>query len=381
MAAIYFDNAATTFRKPESVYRAVQTAMKTCSSPGRGGYKQAENASGAVFELRERAQQLFNLDEPQNAVLTMNATHALNIAIKSLVSEGDRVLTSGYEHNSVMRPLRALGADVKILRTELFDTEEALAEFAGQIKTEKPKAVIINHVSNVFGFVMPVERIAEVCRKYFVPFIIDASQSAGILDVDMSMFGADFIAMPGHKGLYGPQGTGLLLCSREGRSLLEGGTGSDSASDEMPHFLPDRHEAGTHNVPGAAGLAAGIAFVQAKGLRNIRAYEQSLLEHAAKELSALDEVIVYKSQNHEAQSSVLSFSVKNADCEDAARLLAHHGVALRAGLHCAPEAHKTAGTFPNGTLRASFSVFNTHSQIDTFIKILKMAIKSLKKSI
>ena len=255
---IYFDSAATTFQKPRTVADAMRDAMATMSSPGRGGYPAAMRAAEAAFDCRTELAELYHLENPEQVAFTMNATHGLNIAIKSLVPPGGKAVISGYEHNAVTRPLAALGAQVSVAAAPLFQPAAVTAAF-DRLIVPGTDAVICNHVSNVFGFVQPVEAIAAICREREVPFIIDASQSAGMLTLDMTALGAAFIAMPGHKGLYGPQGTGVLLCGKDVpvRTLLEGGTGSISIQQEMPDFLPDRLEAGTHNMPGIAGLLAG----------------------------------------------------------------------------------------------------------------------------
>ena len=260
---IYLDSAATTFQKPAAVQRAVVQAMRTMSSPGRGGYAAAQQADELLFRCRSAAAELFSVPSSEQVVFTMNATHGLNIAIKSLVRPCGRVVVSGYEHNAVTRPLHALGAEVIVAAAPLFSPQETVEAFERALAHE-PDAVICTHVSNVFGAILPIERIAQLCRGASVPLIIDASQSAGSLPIDFSALAPAFLAMPGHKGLYGPQGTGLLLCGSDALPLIEGGTGSESLRQSMPDFLPDRLEAGTHNVPGIAGLEAGIAFVRAQ---------------------------------------------------------------------------------------------------------------------
>lgn len=364
---IYLDSAATTLQKPKSVQNAVIRAMQTMASPGRGGHAAAMRASNALFSSREAACELFSMDNPENVVFTMNATHGLNIAIKSLVGPGDRVVVSGYEHNAVMRPLMKLGADVVTADSPLFYEDAAAAAFAAKIDSNT-KAVICNHVSNVFGFALPIERIAAICRANGVPLIIDASQSAGILPVNMDALGAAFIAMPGHKSLYGPQGTGLLLCGSESETLIEGGTGSNSALMSMPDFLPDKLEAGTHNMPGICGLEAGIRYVIKLTTDAIREHESGLIDYAAQAISQIKGAVVYTDTQNTTGSSVLSFNLEGLDCEQAASMLAESGYALRAGLHCAPLAHKSAGTFDIGTIRMSVSMFNNRSEISGFIK-------------
>jgi selenocysteine lyase/cysteine desulfurase len=250
---IYLDNAATTLIKPPPEALPVSRAKNTLASPGRGSHTAAAKAAELAFNCREAAAKLFNSAYPENIVFCHNATHALNIAIKSIARAGDRVVTTSFEHNAVIRPLHAVGASVIKAGGELFDREGSLNAFDAAL-VKGTKLCVVNHVSNVFGFIQPIEEISKLCRLRNIPLIIDASQSAGILELDYSALGAAFIAMPGHKGLYGPQGTGLLICNSDTRTLLEGGTGSNSRQLEMPDFLPDRLEAGTHNMPGIAGL-------------------------------------------------------------------------------------------------------------------------------
>ena len=229
---IYLDSAATSFLKPPGVKAAMMRAMDTMSSPGRGAYNAAMLAADKVYECRELACRLFNFNKPERVVFTLNATHALNIAIKSLARRETRVVISGYEHNSVTRPLHDISADVSVAAGELFDPDSVLAAF--EEKIPGADLVVCNHVSNVFGFIQPVYEIAEMCSRFGVPLVIDASQSAGIEDLDAERLNADFIAMPGHKGLLGPQGTGILLCKTLPAPLMSGGTGSESIIQSMP---------------------------------------------------------------------------------------------------------------------------------------------------
>ena len=366
---IYLDSAATTFQKPPSVRAAVQNAMRTLASPGRGGYAAARAAEETAFRCRSLAADLFHVPSPEQVVFTSNATHGLNLAIKSLVPEGGRAVVSGYEHNAVTRPLHALRARVKVAASPLFDRRAALRAFENLIEAGVD-AVVCTHVSNVFGFVLPIEDVAALCRAEGVPLIVDASQSAGILPLDFAALGAAFVAMPGHKGLYGPQGTGLLLCGCETRPLLEGGTGSASLEQEMPDFLPDRLEAGTHNMPGIAGLEAGLRFVQERGERIAR-HERALTARAAERLRRIDGVTAYAASDTLEQVGVLSFNVDGREPEEVAEALANRGFALRAGLHCAPYAHRTAGTLPDGTVRLSVSAFNAPADVDAFAHALR----------
>lgn len=344
---IYLDNGATSFHKPPGVYRAVSQALRRCANPGRGGYAAAMEAAETVYGCRETAAELFGC-QPEQVVFTANCTHALNIAIRTLVKGGETVVFSGFEHNAVTRPLHALKANLRTAGRKLFDWDNMLFDFERALK-RGANAAVFTHVSNVFGYILPVEEMAALCQHYRVPFVIDAAQSAGVLPVHLERLGADFIAMPGHKGLLGPQGTGILLCGREPDPLICGGTGSASAQQEMPDFLPDRAEAGTLNVPGIAGLYEGLRYLRHMGIRNVFEREHKAALACIRMLESLG----FRVFSGDHQAATVSF-LPNMDCEDAAQLLARQGIAVRAGLHCAPLAHQSAGTLDTGTVRVSF---------------------------
>lgn len=369
---IYLDSAATSLWKPPQVGSAVHRAIRQLASPGRGTHRPAMLAADTALFCREAAAKLFHVPEPEQVVFTLNATHGLNLAIRSLVKLGDRVVISGYEHNAVVRPLYALGADVDVISTPLFDPEEALHIFSRRIPGAK--AVVCTHISNVFGYVLPIAEIAELCRRHSVPLIVDAAQSAGVLDIDFANLGAAFIAMPGHKGLMGPQGTGLLLCRDGGEPLLFGGTGSMSSSTEMPDFLPDRLEAGTQNICGIAGLLEGIRFIQKNTTEKIRQKEARLLQQMIQEFKKILELDVI-CDDGQFQSGVVSVIPKTLTCEALAEELGRWEVAVRSGLHCAPLAHQTAGTSSTGTVRFSLSPFNTQEEIMRTASIIKKILK------
>lgn len=353
---IYLDNGATSFPKIPAVRRAMLWALETCANPGRGGHRAAMQALETVYRCREEAAALFDC-EPEQVAFTSNCTHGLNIAIRTLVKPGSRVVISGFEHNAVTRPLHLLDAKVTVAGRELFDQADTVQAFEKAL-VDGADAAVFTHVSNVFGYILPAEQMAALCRRYGVPFIVDAAQSAGMLPVSLRKWGADFIAMPGHKGLLGPQGTGILLCGRSPEPLIAGGTGSVSKLQAMPQDLPDRAEAGTLNVPGIAGLAAGIREVRGFGLERIFAREQNTARRCIQMLRKQG----YQVFSGNDQSGTVSF-VATMDCEDLAQALAEKGIAVRAGLHCAPLAHESAGTLNSGTVRISFGHTADLSQV------------------
>ena len=312
---IYLDSAATTLQKPPAVARAVSSAVGRLATPGRGGHVPAMRAAETAFLCRQAAAELFPEESPEQVVFTSNATHGLNLAIHSLLKPGDAVVISGYEHNAVTRPLHALGVNVRVAAGPLFDPEAQVRAFERQLD-ETVRAVICNHVSNVFGFILPVEGIAALCRERGIPFVLDASQSAGCLPVHMGELGAAFVAMPGH-------------------------------------------------MPGIAGLLEGLRYVQTQGTERILTHERRLIRQAAAGLSRIPGVTVY-GDGGAVQAGVLSFQIDGMDCEAVGEALGARGIAVRAGLHCAPLAHQSAGTLEAGTVRASVSAFNTPREVERF---------------
>lgn len=357
---IYLDYGATSLHKPPQVGRSMVRAMQRCANPGRGGYEAAMEASEAVYHCRETAARLFACD-PEQVVMTMNCTHGLNIAIRSIVKPAGRVVVTGFEHNAVMRPLYALGADVAVAGRKLFDWEDTLADFAQALKGAD--AAVFTCVSNVFGYILPVAEMARMCRERGIPFVIDAAQAAGSLPVKWKELGADFIAMPGHKGLLGPQGTGLLICGQPGKPLLHGGTGGASRLKTMPEDLPERLEAGTMNIPGIAGLTAGMVFILKSGEEVILKREQTQATYCATALERLG-MKVFRGDH---QAGTVSF-LPGMDCEEGAAMLAKMGIAVRSGLHCAPLAHESAGTLETGTIRVSFGHDASREQSRQFLR-------------
>ncbi len=357
---IYLDSGATSFRKPPQVYRAVLEAMHTCANPGRGGYGAAKKAGDVIYGCREAAAELFGC-LPEQVVLTTSCTHGLNLAIRSCIRPGNTVVVSGFEHNAVTRPLHALGGTLRIAGRKLFDQKDTLQSFCQAL--EGADAAVFTHVSNVFGYILPVEEMAAACRERGIPFIVDTAQSAGALPVSLEKLGADFIAMPGHKGLLGPQGTGLLLCRKGAEPLLYGGTGSFSRQQTMPAELPDRLEAGTLNVPGFAGLREGLRYLQQQRVENVFQREHKLLKMCVRGLQQLGMQVF--SGAH--QAATVSFR-SGMDCQETADFLAQKGIAVRAGLHCAPFAHDSAGTLETGTVRISIGYDTFPGQITAFLR-------------
>lgn len=361
---IYLDNAATTWPKPESVYQAVDNCLRQCSgNPGRGGHGNARAATHILYEAREALAQLFNIENPTNIVFTYNATDALNMALVGSLQSGDSIVTTSMEHNAVARPLRyleSIGVKVQIVpcdttgKLALSTLEDMLAQGA--------TTIVMSHASNVTGRIMPIYEVGKLAEKYQARFIVDAAQTAGVEELDVTAFNIDMLACSGHKGLFGPQGTGVLYVRDAAsiRPLRYGGTGSLSEFDRQPDFLPDKLESGTSNTPGIAGLLSGIQFINQVGIQNIRYKEKQLATQLIAGLKKIKNVVVYSPELATEHTAVVSFTIGEMD----SRLLAHRldlefGIACRAGLHCAPWAHQSIGTTKTGVIRFSPGYFNT----------------------
>ncbi len=372
---IYLDNAATTWPKPEPVYRAVEQAMRVRgANPGRSSHRMSMQAERIIEEARLAAAQFFNAPSAQHVVFTLNCTDSLNIVLKGLLKPGDRVVTGPYEHNSVMRPLRGLqgaGVAVAVVRGTA-DFRIDLDHLRSLCKDGIDYAVL-SHVSNVTGCVLPIREIAEIVREGGGVLILDASQSAGVIDIDMRELGVDILAAPGHKSLLGPMGVGLLALGRDIpiKPLREGGTGIKSEGDYHPQDLPWRLEAGTANLPGIAGLLAGIEFIRSEGIGAIARHEAELAGALAAGLRAIDGARLFCDPG-EPQTGVVSFVLDAVDVSLAGTILdqAFH-IGVRAGLHCAPAAHQALGTFPAGTLRAGFGYFNNDQHVERLLSAVR----------
>lgn len=379
---IYFDNGATTFPKPDSVINKMVEFMKTkAANPGRSGHKMALDAGRTIFEARHEIAQLMNIDNPMNIVFTKNATESINIGIKGYAKKGMHIISTAMEHNSVSRPIVALGAKgvthtfVKCDENGFLDLDEFEKAF-----NEKTGLVAITHASNVTGTVNDLKRIGDICRAHKVPLLVDCAQSAGVFDIDVQQMNIAMLCAPGHKGLYGPMGTGFIYV-REDISLtplMEGGTGSNSESLIHPNLMPDHLESGTANAVGIAGLLEGVRFIQEVGIEKIRKHEQELTGHLIQGLKQYKNVKIYGPENPTKRCAVVSFNIDNTQSTDISYILdSEFDIEVRSGLHCAALAHETLGTTAQGVVRVSFSYFNTISEVDEFIKIIGQIINIL----
>lgn len=369
---IYLDNAATSWPKPPEVIQAmVHFLERIGANPGRAAHRLSVEAGRIVYAAREAVAELFGVSDPLRVVFTANVTEALNLALQGLLHPGDHVVTSSIEHNSVMRPLRALeaqGVEVTVVPCssqgflDVTDLERAL----------RPNTVLIvlNHASNVVGSILPIEEAGRIARRHRVLLLVDAAQTGGVLPLDMEAAQIDLLAFTGHKAMYGPMGTGGLVIGERVdisrlRPLKCGGTGSRSEYELQPDFLPDRYESGTPNVVGLAGLVAGVRWVLARGVAQIRTEEQALTERLIEGLLDIPGVTVYGGHEAHRQVAVVSFNITGkAPSEVGLRLDQEYGILCRVGLHCSPAAHRTIGTFPTGTVRFALGAFNTPEEID-----------------
>ena len=364
---IYFDHACTSFPKPKAVIKAMEHyALHIGSSPGRAGHRLALEASRLVFEARENLARLFGISQSERIILTCNATEALNLTIMGLLQEGDHVITSAMEHNSVMRPLNYLLTKGMIGLSIVPCSPEGHIDLDAMKRSiqKNTRLVAVNHASNVVGTIAPLHEIGQIVGE--IPFLVDAAQSAGALPIDVGASGIDLLAFTGHKSLLGPQGTGGLVV-REGidlRPLRMGGTGSRSESWDHPDFLPDRYECGTPNTPGIAGLSEGVRFVLDEDVQKIRDHEMALTRKLLDGLSQIPAVAVYGPRNSEEQIATVSINIRGKEASEVGyRLDREFDVMTRVGLHCNPGAHRTIGTFPHGTVRLAMGYFNTEEDV------------------
>ncbi len=382
---IYLDNAATSYPKPKEVGQAMLYFLeKVGASPGRSGHRLSIEAGRLLYQTRESLAELLNVIDPLRIIFTLNVTEALNLALKGLLQPGDQVITSSMEHNSVMRPLRELekrGVEVKVVPCspqgilDPVDIERAIKK--------NTKLIVLNHGSNVIGSILPISIVGEIARKHNILFLVDTAQTAGCYPLDIKKDNIDLLAFTGHKALFGPPGTGGLVIGervdiKKLNPLKVGGTGSWSESEEQPDFLPDIYESGTPNTVGLSGLNEGVRFILKEGVDKIRQHELELTKKLIEGLKEIPEVIVYGEDQVKNRVAVISFNIKDQlPSEVGLRLDEEYNIMSRVGLHCAPAAHKTIGTFPIGTVRFSMSWFNTFEEVEQTI----LAVRNIARRV
>jgi cysteine desulfurase family protein len=373
---IYLDNAATSWPKPESVYRTQdEFARKAAANPGRASHRMAVALEQAILDARHHVARLFNAEGPARIVFTLNATDALNIAIKGVLRPGDHVITTGMEHNSVNRPLDGLERAGAIACARVPCGADGVvdpAEFRKAL-TPKTRLIVLLHGSNVTGMIQPVAEVARIAHEAGALLLADASQTAGAVPIDVQAEGIDLLACPGHKALYGPQGTGVLYVRRgvEVRAWREGGTGTKSEEPHHPEEMPEHLEGGTPNAVGIVALGAGVKYIKQQGQAKIRAHEQALLQRLLDGLQGLSKVRVFGAGPADRRLAVVSFVVDGFDPQEVGAVLDESfDISCRTGLHCAPGCHKLLGTFPAGTVRFSLGAFNTPEEVDRAVKAL-----------
>lgn len=379
MNIIYLDNAATSFPKPESVYQALDRFARTAlANPGRAGHKMALGAEQELDTGRHLLNQLFHGAAPERFIFTLNCTDALNMALKGVLREGDHVITTDLEHNSVSRPLRAMELAGYVSLTRLASDGDGFVdpEDVARAVTPKTRLIAMTHASNVLGTIQPVAEIGRIARQHDLLFLVDAAQTAGVVPIDIQRMHIDLLAFPGHKGLFGPTGTGALYVGPRARlrPWREGGTGGDSSSPTQPSELPYFLEGGTPNVLGVAGLNAGLRFVMEQGPDALRKHEVALVDHLAEGLAELG-CRVFGSRDPSKRVGTLSFRSETISAGDLGAILdAEFDIAVRPGLHCAPYIHKAQGTFPEGTVRVSTGPFNTPRDIEHLLHALRQIL-------
>ncbi|WP_286905742.1 aminotransferase class V-fold PLP-dependent enzyme [Clostridium sp. UBA1652] len=371
---IYLDNGATSFPKPRSVYEEMIKCVRDyCANPGRGAHDMSIRCDMEIYECRERIAKLFNIDNPLNVIFTANATDGLNIAIHGLLEKGDHIITSYLEHNSVLRPVKQKerqGVEVSLLKGDK-DGLLSVDEIEKEIKSNT-KAIIINHGSNVIGTIQDIKAIGDLARRNNINFIVDGAQTAGTIEIDIDKYNIDLLAVPGHKGLLGPQGTGALIINKNValKELKYGGTGSQSHSLEQPQFLPDKFESGTLNTPGIVGLNSGLKFIEDVGINNIRIKEKTLVDFLLGEFECMPFIECYGTDSKDS-SAIISINIEGMESSEVGKLLNKKDIYVRTGYHCAPLVHKVIGTEKRGTVRISPGYFNTLDEMKQLLIELK----------
>lgn len=377
---IYFDNAATSGVKPQTVVNAVKYALENyCANPGRSGHTLSTMVAEKVYETREKLSRFFNSDGAETVIFTQNCTHSINCVLKGILKKGDHCVISSLEHNAVVRPLVKTGITYSVATVSLIDDKETVENFKAKIKPNT-RLVLCTGASNVLGKILPIEEIGKMCKSKGIMFCVDAAQTAGVLPIDMQKMNIDFLCIAPHKGLYAPMGVGVFIARKNlPNTIIEGGTGTNSLELYQPDTLPERLESGTVNVPAIVGISAGVDYVEKIGINKIYKGELGLIQSLYSSISNLDGITVYTPFPKEGMyAPLISFNVKGMESSKASAILSQNGIAVRGGLHCAPFAHGQIGTLENGTVRVSVSSFNNHREIEVFSKILKL--KLLKNS-
>jgi cysteine desulfurase family protein len=387
MKYIYMDNGATSYPKAPNVAESISNyILNVGTNVGRGGYSLSYEAGNVVFETRELICKLFNFDKPEHVIFTKNVTESLNVLIKGLLKEGDHAIVSSMEHNAVMRPLNSISDKVEYTRVKCDRLGNIDVKEVSRSIKNNTKAIIMSHASNVCGTILDLESIGKICKDNNIYFIIDSAQTAGFLDIDFYKLNADAIGFTGHKGLLGPQGIGGFIIGKnmlkEMETLIEGGTGSLSDSEVQPDYMPDKFEAGTLNIPGIYGLNASLKYLFDYGIENIRRQELCLMKRFLEDLQGIDKLNIVGIKDTKMRTGVISLDFTGKDNGIVAhKLSTDYGIMSRSGLHCAPSAHKTLGTFPRGTVRFSLSHFTTLNEIKDTVNAISIVAQEKGDSI
>lgn len=385
MDYIYLDNASTSFPKAPTVATAMSDYITNRGiNINRGSYSLAYDVEDIIYTTRQRLHTLFNGHDPSHVIFTQNVTMSLNMVIKGLLKAGDHVLFSSMEHNAVMRPLTQLldkGITFDIIPCD--KTGSIQLESMDSLIRPNTVAMIINHASNVCGTIQPLESIGSICKAHNLQFIVDAAQTAGVIPIDVKAYHIDALCFTGHKGLLGPQGIGGIILTKEMAQtlvpLIAGGTGSFSHLETMPTHMPDAFEAGTLNLPGIIGLNEGLAYIESQGMENIHNHELALTQSFLEGLQSIDGINIIGKQNIQDRTAVVSITIDGMDPASIAyELESTYYIMTRVGLHCAPRAHQTLGTYPEGTVRFSFGYANTHKDVESALSALNTIVKSSK---
>jgi len=370
MNYVYLDNGATSYPKSPGVAQSISDyILNVGTNVNRGAYSASYKAENTLYETRELISELFHFKKPENVIFTKNITESLNILIKGLLKNGDHVVVSSMEHNAVMRPLNALGSKIEYTKVKCNKLGELdIEDFENSLKTNT-KAVVMTHASNVCGTILDLEKVGTICKEKGIYFIIDSAQTAGFLDIDFTKLNADALGFTGHKSLLGPQGIGGFIVNdslvAEIDTFIEGGTGSLSDTEVQPDYMPDKFEAGTLNIPGIYGLNASLKYLLKEGLKSVREKELELLDKFMQGIYNIENIEIIGKKNIYKRTGILSLDFANRDNGIISHVLSKDfGIMTRCGMHCAPSAHKTFGTFPRGTVRFGLSHFNTLKEIE-----------------